>query len=88
MITHSAVLFYPVGSNNPILITGKRHSDCYNTAHKLGIDHDKNLDIQGFLTDNYIFLDRYEAKHEARKCRQLIHDDEGSRELFSEDIWP
>lgn len=30
---------------------------------------------------------KYPAKPEARRCRQLIVDDDKYRELFSEDMW-
>lgn len=87
MIICSAVKMYPLNQDYPIIFCGKRHSDCFETAFHLHIEHDRKKDEQGFLTDDNKFLDRYDAKHEARKCHQLIKDDE-SRELFSEDIWP
>ena len=54
----------------------------------MGYEWDKEELVQGFFTDDGRFLDRYDAKIEARKCRQLIEDDDKYRELFSEDIWP
>lgn len=53
----------------------------------MGYEWDKEDLVQGFLTDDSRFLDRYDAKHEARKCRQLIVDDDKYRELFGEDMW-
>lgn len=87
MIMYSAVKIFPINSEYPIIFTGKRHSDCFEKAFSLHIEHNRKKDAQGFLTDEDKFLDRYEAKHEARKCHQLLNDD-GTRELFSEDIWP
>lgn len=54
----------------------------------MGYEWDKEELVQGFFTDDGRFLDRYDAKIEARKCRQLIEDDDNFRELFSEDIQP
>ena len=88
MIIASAIKFTPHFGKYPVIICGKRHSDCLNEAYEIGYEWDKEELVQGFLTDDNRFLDRYDAKKEARKCRQLVEDNDNFRELFSEDIWP
>ena len=43
--------------------------------------------IQGFLTDDGYFVDRYEAKKIAQKANQIV-EETNLLQLFSEDIWP
>ena len=81
MIIASAIKFTPHFGKYPVIICEKRHADCL-------YEWDKEELVQGFFTDDGRFLDRYDAKIEARKCRQLVEDDDKYRELFSEDIWP
>lgn len=88
MIIASAIKFFPHFGEYPVIICGKRHADCFEEAYQMGYEWDKEDLVQGFLTDDSRFLDRYDAKYEARKCRQLIVDDDKYRELFSEDMWP
>ena len=88
MIIASAIKFTPHFGKYPVVICGKRHPDCLEEAFQMGYEWDKEDLVQGFMTDDDRFLDRYDAKIEARKCRQLIVDDDKYRELFSEDIWP
>lgn len=87
MIIASAIKFIPHFSKYPVIICGKRHADCLEEAFQMGYEWDKEDLVQGFLTDDAKFLDRYDAKPEARRCRQLIVDDDKYRELFSEDMW-
>jgi hypothetical protein len=42
---------------------------------------------QGFITEDYIFVDREEAKIIARNNKQLLPNTSDSDKLFSEDIW-
>ena len=88
MIVASAIKFIPHFRDYPVIICGKRHANCLEEAFDMGYEWDKEKLIQGFLTDDNRFLDRYDAKIEARKCRQLVEDNDNFRELFSEDIWP
>lgn len=85
MIIASAIKFTPHFGKYPV---GKRHADCLEEAFSMGYEWDKEELVQGFFTDDGRFLNRYDAKIKARKCRQLIVDDDKYRELFSEDIWP
>lgn len=88
MIICSAIKFYQKDDEEyPVIMTAKRHADVFEKMFNLGIKYHKDSAIQGFLTDDNHFLDRYEAKHEARRCGQLVVDT-GDRALYSEDIWP
>ena len=87
MIKHSAIKFYILGDDRPIIITGKRHADILERMFDYGFQYDRSTAVQGFLNDKNQFLDRRDAKFEARACHQLIEDTDYG-ELFSEDIWP
>ena len=50
----------------------------------LGIKYDRETHIQGFLTDDNRFLDRYDAAHVAYENGQTK---ELCLPLFSEDMW-
>ena len=84
MIKHSAIMFF-LHDDRPVIVTGLRHADILEKSFRLGLEY-KNM-IQGFLNDKNQFLDRREAKFEARRCNQLIEDTDYG-ELFSEDMWP
>ena len=43
------------------IICGKRHCDCFETMFNHQFTHDRNSEVQGFLTDTNQFVDRYEA---------------------------
>lgn len=69
-----------------IVVTGRRHSDCYTIAIAIdkimiSIDH-----VQGFLTSKNRFLNREEAYELAVKCEQ-IKEDSGPRTLISENLY-
>ena len=42
---------------------------------------------QGFLTNQWQFVDRHEAKRIAAAANQLLPREAGKDELFSEDVW-
>lgn len=88
MIIASAIKFVPLFDEYSVIICGKRHADCLEKAFQMGYEWSKEDIVQGFMTDDSRFLDRYEAKPEARRCNRLIVDDDKYRELFSEDMWP
>ena len=68
------------------VITGRRHSDCYNTLICLNYDINKNFeDIQGFLTSNNRFVDRKEAYNIALECGQI--EERENKLLISEDLY-
>ena len=84
----SAIKFYDKDSHNCIIMTGIRHASVLYDMYKLGIKYDKQKTIQGFITSENRFVDRYEAKQIAIKANQLIvPEEETYSELFSEDVW-
>jgi hypothetical protein len=86
MIIASAIKFKKRDSEYPIILTGLRHSDIREELFKLYPKNQENI-IEGFLTDDDRFLDRYDAKKEAIECDQLF-EDTFCQALYSEDIWP
>lgn len=87
MIAYSAIMFHLPDNPYPIIMTGKRHADILEEMFKRHMPYIKETAIQGFVTDGGSFLDRYDAKIEARRCGQLVEDTD-DRALYSEDIWP
>lgn len=85
MIIASAIKFYEIGYEYPTIMTGHRHPDIFRAMFLKGISYDKTTAVQGFLTDDNRFLDRYEAKKYAIKCGQILGSDYA--ELYSEDLW-
>lgn len=81
----SAIKFYL--NDYPQIACGKRHADILGMLFKHQIPYDKNNMIQGFLTDDGYFVDRYEAKKIAQKANQIV-EETNLLQLFSEDIWP
>lgn len=67
------------------IICGKRHCNCFETMFKHQFSHDRNSEIQGFLTDTNQFVDRYEAAEIAYEAKQIS---EPLSILYSEDVWP
>lgn len=77
-------------SRNGNVIGGVRHSYILNTIKDLSIQIPKENRIQGFLTDDNKFVDRYEAYTIALSCGQLsstTRNNKHNNELFSEDIY-
>lgn len=85
MIIAAAIKFYLPDSEYPIIVTAKRHADIFKKMYDMGIQYDKDTQIQGFFTDNSRFLDRYEAKRYAIECGQITSSK--FDELYSEDLW-
>lgn len=89
-IIKAAILFptvYISGMMVPqIILTGIRHCDCFEAAHKLGLRYNKDEAVQGFWTDQNRFLNRYDAMDLALATGQLSAPT-NLRELFSEDLW-
>lgn len=90
-ITDAAVLFTvwlpEHKSYNTIMLTARRHCDCFETASKMFPLRFYFEDcVQGFWTSECRFLDRYAAKKLAMENGQLA-EDTNMAELFSEDLW-
>lgn len=79
MIKHAAI------KQGNIVYVGKRHSDCFSTMYECGVD--KVGAIQGFVTDDGEFLDRYNAAKHALRCGQIRNLKFHQNELFSEDLY-
>ena len=90
MIVRSAIKFYLASDykhENPIVMTGLRHADIFEQMFKMHIIYDKPSAVQGFMTDDDKFIDRYEAVYVARAANQ-VSIDFNETQLYSEDIWP
>lgn len=79
---------------NGIIVSGRRHKDCYNTLKQLTNIIDDYLlpdrDKQGFLTSTGRFVDRETAFTIAKDNKQIIHnmyDNDSSGILTSEDLY-
>jgi hypothetical protein len=68
------------------IFTGKRHADIFEFMFNHNIKYDKDTHIQGFLTNEDRFVDRYEASLIAFDANQI--SDPNITCLYSEDIWP
>ena len=85
----AAIKFYPKDSKYPQIVCGKRHCDCFEWMFKHQVEYDKTTQVQGFLTEDNRFVDRYEAMDIAFEERQLLNLDDYkvAKPLFSEDVW-
>ena len=87
-IVAAAIKFYPKDSEYPQIVCGKRHCDCFEWMFKHKVEYDKETHVQGFLTNQYQFVDRYEAMYMAMDYGQLEYDEnKEGKPLFSEDLW-
>lgn len=69
------------------LYCAKRHPFCYEKAAENNFRVITSTD--GFLTDDFVFLDRKQAKIYAIKHNQTLFTEfPNSAELYSEDLWP
>ena len=69
------------------LYCAKRHPFCYEKAAEDNFRVITSTD--GFLTDEFVFLDRKQAKSYAIKHNQTLFTEfSNSAELYSEDLWP
>lgn len=85
MINCAAII---ISGEYPIIITGKRHCDCIDTANNMGIERLKVCNaMQGFLTSRLAFVDRATAAKDALACGQIKELKFSKTELFSEDLY-
>ena len=97
MITEAAIQLISK-SSNILEFKGnnhQQHCDIYETIYNLGIKTKNYKVIEGFIDENNIFYDRYEAFNYAKNCHQLSEDydkeqfyvfNEG-QQLYTEDLW-
>lgn len=92
-VVSAAIKFYIVDDEYPTIMCGKRHANVFEKMYDLQIKYNKQTAIQGFLTDENSFVDRYEAFEIARAADQLLPEAKEEyknkivTELFSEDVW-
>ena len=97
-IVASAIKFKPKGSNYFQIMCGKRHCEILEMMYKLGIEYEKVSSVQGFLTDEDQFIDRYDAAQMVFHSGQLSSSTElwqkmkstenvCAHALYSEDLW-
>lgn len=85
MIASACVRFF-MKNGKMYEIPCHRHADAFYIISQF-VDHneiDKSRTLEGFLTDDWAFLDRKKARQHAYECKQLS---ETKGELFSEDLW-
>ena len=95
----AAIKFKPKGSEYFQIMCGKRHCNVLEVMYRLGIEYEKTTSVQGFLTDEDQFVDRYDAARMAFFSGQLSKDTElwqkmarderllNAHALYSEDLW-
>ena len=92
-VVSAAIKFYIKDDIYPTIMCGERHCDVFEKMYNMHIDYDKQTAVQGFLTDNDTFIDRYKAFKIARAADQLLpeakeeYKDKIITQLFSEDVW-
>ena len=98
-IVAAAIKFKPLDSEYYQIMCGKRHCNVLELMYKHGLDYHKVGAIQGFLTEDDQFLDRYDAARMAYMTGQLSKDTELWKKIdadkeeiyayamFSEDLW-
>ena len=88
MIVAAAIKVFK--DNDECVFMGKRHGNCIEQFAFCNFRPPLHKSIQGFMTHDFKFLDRIEAKKYAIECKQLIAGTEefpDSTELYSEDLW-
>lgn len=65
------------------VVCGYRHDRCIMQLHEMGAEMKDKLMVQGFLTSNERFVDRYAAG----RIAEAAHQWEGNGMLFSEDLY-
>ena len=95
----AAIKFKPLDSEYYQIMCGKRHCNVLELMYKHGLDYHRVGAIQGFLTDDDQFVDRYDAAQMAFRSGQMLKDSDiykkmsedqehiNAYPLFSEDLW-
>ena len=95
----AAIKFKPKDSEYYQIMCGKRHCNVLELMYKHGLDYHKIGAIQGFLTDDDQFVDRYDAAQMAFRSGQILKtsdtyqkmvadpDSINAYPLYSEDLW-
>ena len=80
-IVASAIKVYPKGSEYPIIVCGKRHCNYLETLWNSKIEIDKSKNVQGFITEFDVFLDRYQAAEAAWAEKQILPESETYKKM-------
>ena len=95
----AAIKFKPKGCEYFQIMCGKRHCNVLEMMYKFGIKYEKLTAVQGFLTEDDQFVDRYDAAQMAFHSGQMKKDTDiyekmckdtefiNAHALFSEDVW-
>lgn len=98
-IVAAAIKFRIKGSKYFQIMCGKRHCDVLEMMYQLRIDYERTDMVQGFLTEEDQFLDRYDAARmayysgqlspETELWQKMANDDrfQNAHPLYSEDLW-
>lgn len=66
------------------VVMGMRHHNCLEIMYLAGLRR-PYTEEQGFMTEKFEFMNRYEAKEYAVSCGQI--KETSSARLYSEDLW-
>ena len=102
-IVASAIKFLPKDGEYPVIVTERRHCNCFEVIWNSKIDYDKKTCEQGFMTSRNRFVDRYKAAEIAWYANQVLKESDTYQKmwkdyvnngeltkaytLFSEDLW-
>lgn len=98
-LVSAAIKFKPKGCKYFQIMCGKRHCNVLEMMYNLRIEYEKATAVQGFLTDEDQFVDRYDAAQMAYRNGQILPDSDllekmnadpdmlNAYQLFSEDVW-
>ena len=97
-IVSAAIKFKPRDHEYFQIMCGRRHCDVLEMMYQLRLEYDRATAVQGFLTDEDQFLDRYDAAQMAYASGQLLSSTElwqkmyndkslNAYALYSEDLW-
>jgi len=75
--------YNPINVDQGRVVCGYRHDRCIYLLHDMGYEMKDEYMVQGFLTSNNRFVDRFEAGQIAESAHQW----EGNGMLFSEDLY-
>jgi len=82
----------PKNIETGFVICGRRHHNCFAMLKALNVDRlqfekIENVEIQGFLTNDDMFVTREEAYEIALSANQITEHLDRKHRLFSEDIY-
>jgi hypothetical protein len=86
-LTSSAIKFWTEENPDyPVIICGKRHADIYERMFYMREKYIRETLVEGFMTNELQFVDRYDATGIAMDAGQIPFDFQNTL-LYSEDVW-